>query len=129
VSAPIVFISTFRIKEGKLDAFKEHFSGNVPHMEATKPGTAVFYGYLNETGNQLKIVHMFPDAEAMDAHVEGVGERAKKAFEFIEPLRWDVYGSPSDGAMEPIRQAAQKSGAELVVYPSPLAGYAHLSAA
>lgn len=127
MSAPIVFISTFRIKEGELDAFKEHFRGNVPGMEASKPGTAVFYGYLNEADTQLKIVHMFPDAEAMDAHVEGVDERAKKAFEFIEPLRWDVYGSPSDNAMEPIRQAAQMSGAELVVYPSPLAGYAHLS--
>jgi quinol monooxygenase YgiN len=129
VSAPIVFISTFRIKEGKLDAFKEHFSGNVPRMEASKPGTAVFYAYLNETGTQLKIVHMFPDAEAMDAHVEGVDERAKQAFEFIEPLRWDVYGSPTENAMQPIQQAAQRSGAELAVYPSPLAGYAHLSAA
>ncbi|HSM44399.1 MAG TPA: antibiotic biosynthesis monooxygenase, partial [Acidimicrobiia bacterium] len=76
MSAPIVFISTFRIKDGKLDAFKEHFGGNVPGMEASKPGTAVFYGYLNETGTQLKIVHLFPDAEAMDAHVEGVDERA-----------------------------------------------------
>lgn len=126
---PIVFISTLRIKDGKLDAFKEHFSGNVPRMETSKPGTVVFYGYLNEEGTEVNIVHMFPNAEAMDAHMEGVAERSKQAFEFIVPLRWDIYGSPSDNVMETMQQAAQKSGAELAVHPHPLAGYAHLAAA
>lgn len=129
MSEPIVFISTLRVKDGKLEAFKEHFTGNVPRMEASKPGTVVFYAYLNEPRTEVNIVHMFPDAEAMDAHMGGVAERSKQAFEFIVPVRWDIYGSPSDEVMKTMQQVAQETGAELLVRPHPLAGYAHLQAA
>lgn len=129
VPEPIVFISTLRVKEGKLAAFKEHFSGNVPRMEEAKPGTVVFCAYLNEAETEVNVVHMFPDAVAMDAHMEGVAERSQKAFQFVEPLRWDIYGSPSSQVMEAMTQAAQRASAELVVRPRPLAGYAHLEGA
>lgn len=125
---PIVFISTLRIKNGKLKAFREHFTGGVPSMEANKPGTVVFYAYLNEDETKVNIVHLFPDSAAMDAHMEGVAERSESAFEFLQPQRFDIYGSPSAGVMEMMRNAAAQGGAELAVRPYPLAGYAHLAA-
>lgn len=32
----------------------------------------------------MSIVHVFPDAESMELHLQGVDELAKKAFEFME---------------------------------------------
>jgi len=68
-------------------------------IEANKPGTVAFLQYANKEGNELSILHVFPDADAFDKHNEGAGERSSKAFEFIVPTRREIYGLPSDQAM------------------------------
>lgn len=125
MSQPIVFIGTHEIREGKLEAFKEHFEKHVPVMQGEKPGTAVFYAYLNEDQTEVSIVHMFPDSKDMDAHMEGLGERAAKAFEFLQPRKLDIYGDPGESVMEMMRRSAAM-GAELAVHPDPIAGYTRL---
>lgn len=99
MSEPIVFISHFRVKEGKLESFLQHAQMMVDYIQANKPGTIAFLQYLNQEGTELSIVHVFPDAEAYDHHLEGVAERAKGAFEFIEPLRRELYGMPNAQAL------------------------------
>jgi len=99
MSEPIVFISHFKIKDGKLAGLKGHAQMMVEHIQANKPGTVAFLQYLNEEETELSIVHIFPDAEAYDRHLQGVGERAKGAFEFIEPIRRELYGMPNEQAL------------------------------
>ena len=99
MSGPVVFISHFNIREGKLEGFKLHAQMMIEHLQANKPGTVAFLQYLNEEETELSIVHVFPDAEAYDRHLEGVGERAKGAFEFIEPVRRELYGMPNEQAL------------------------------
>ena len=98
MSEPIVFISHFKIKEGKLDALKQHTQMMIEHIKAEKPGTVAFLQYLNEEGTEQTIVHVFPDADAFDQHSVGVVERAKAGFEFIVPVRREIYGMPSEKA-------------------------------
>jgi len=99
MSKPIVFISHFKVKEGKLDKLKQLSQEVTEHIKADKPGTLTFLQYTNKEGTELSIIHIFPDAEAFDKHNEGVGERAGKAFEFVVPTRREIYGLPSDQAM------------------------------
>jgi len=99
MSEPIVFISHFRIREGKLDSLKQQIQKVTEQIKANKPGTVVFLQYLNEAGTELSIIHVFPDAESFDRHSEGVQERAKAAFETIALTRREVYGMPSDQAL------------------------------
>ena len=106
MSAPIVFISHFKIKEGKLDDFKQHAQMVREHIKANKPGTVAFLQYLNEEETELSIVHVFPNAEAYDRHLEGMAERAKGAFEFIEPIRRELYGMPNEQALAMSRPQA-----------------------
>ena len=96
MSGPIVFITHFKVKEGKLDALKQFAQAMTEHIHAEKPGTVAFIQYLNEDGTEQSIVHVFPDADAFDQHVEGVAERARAGFEFIEPIRREIYGMPSE---------------------------------
>jgi len=99
MTGPIVFISHFKIKEGKLDDVKQLSENVSKFIEANKPGTAAFLQFTNADGTELSIIHVFPDADAFDKHLEGAGERSNKAFEIIVPDRREVYGLPSDKAM------------------------------
>jgi quinol monooxygenase YgiN len=125
MSEPIVFISTHRIRPGMADAFAEYFREGFPAIEAAKPGTVLFQGYLDEAGEEVCVVHAFPDADAMDRHMEGAGERAQAAYEYLEPRRFDIYGTPSPALLEALRRGAG-AGADVVVHPSPLGGFIRL---
>lgn len=125
MSDPIVFISHSRIKEGKLEALREMTETTMPVIEAEKPGTVMQHGYLNEEGTEIHFVHIFPDAEAMDAHMVGVSERSQKAFEFIETQGFEIYGRPSEEVLSALRHA----GVDLVVKPLNVGGYIRLGAA
>ena len=123
MSDPIVFISHSKIKEGKLEALQEFSSEMFPVMEAEKPGTVLHDGYVNEEGTEVHFVHVFPDADAMDAHMVGVADRTGKAYEFIGTYEFEIYGTPSEEAMAILRQAP---GIDVVVRPSGLGGYIRL---
>ncbi len=120
---PIVFISHSAVKEGKLEAFQELSRDVFPMLEADKPGTVFQYGYVDEAETEIHFVHVFPDAEAMDAHMLGAGERSGKAAEFIETREFEIYGKPSEEALSMLRQAP---GVDVVVRPLGVGGFIRL---
>jgi quinol monooxygenase YgiN len=123
---PIVFVSHSRVKEGMLEAFREMSKEMFPILETSKPGTVLHYGYANEGGSELSFVHVFPDADAMDAHFEGAGDRAGSAMDYIETYQFVVYGKASEQAMAML---SQNPGVELAVYPDSFGGYLRLASA
>jgi quinol monooxygenase YgiN len=127
MSEPIVFVSTHRIKEGKLDGFKQLSREMTPLIEAGKPNTVFFQPYLNEEGTEVTIVHVFPDADAMDLHFQGADERSEKAYEFIQPQHFEIYGTPSDQVLAMMRQAATGPEIDLIVKPQHLGGFIRLT--
>jgi len=48
MSGPIVFISHFKVKEGRLDDLKKFAQAMTEQIKAEKPGTLLFLQYLNE---------------------------------------------------------------------------------
>jgi len=84
MSAPIVFVSHNAVKQGKLEGFRDAFADVARALDAEKPGTVVFLAFANEDGTQVSVVHVFPDAAAMGAHLEGVEERMGVAAGYIE---------------------------------------------
>lgn len=125
MSEPIVFISHFKVKEGKLGGLKQRFREVTKQLDAEKPRTLVFLAYVDEDGTQVTFVHVFADAESMDLHVQGAEERTRVAYEFVEPEGFEIYGTPSDRVLEMMRQAAT-SGAELIVQSEHLGGFIRL---
>jgi hypothetical protein len=126
---PVVFISHFRIKEGELEAVRRMSVDVTRRLEREKPRTAVFLSFLDEESAYVSFVHAFADCEAMDLHFEGAEERARAAYESIEPLGWEVYGRPSDPALGTLREAAMRAGVPLTVRPVFLGGFLRSSAA
>ena len=127
MSEPIVFISNQRIKEGKLDEYKQLYRQVAEMTEENKLGTVGHLAYVNDDGSEMSIVHIFPDAESMELHMHGVDELAAKAFEYMEIVSFEVYGRPSDSVLERMQQIAG-SGIRLYLKSGPIGGYIRLQA-
>jgi hypothetical protein len=126
MSEPVVFISHFKVKEGKLDELKQ-LAGEVERsLREDKPRTAAWLVFLGEDGTQVSFVHCFPDADSMDLHFEGSDERSAAVYGFVEPDGFEIYGRPSDEALETMRQAAEGSGVSLRVLPDHVGGFLRL---
>ena len=123
MAGPIVFISRSRVKEGKLEELRDMFATATPKLEADKPRTLVFLAYLREDQSALTIVHVFADSESFEVHLEGAGERAQTAYQFIETIGFEILGQPGDGVLESMRQAAARVGVPLKLEPEYATGF------
>jgi hypothetical protein len=123
MSDAIVFISQNRIKPGKFDALKAYAPKVAEAIDRDKPGTVVFLMYADRMGTQASIVHVFPDGDDMQRHLEGVDARASEAFEFIETTGYEIYGAPNEQILEMMREYASRLNVELIVRSDNLAGY------
>ncbi len=120
---PIVFISHSTMKPGKLDELRELSEKMFEKLDAEKPGTVLHHGYLDANEGEVHFIHVFPDADAMDAHFEGAGQRVASANELIETESFEIYGTPSDAALEALRR---NPSVHLTLRPGGLGGYMRL---
>jgi hypothetical protein len=127
MSEPIIFISHQRVKEGKLEGYKQYYRQVAEQAKAEKPGTIAHLAYLNEDGAELSIIHIFPDAGSMELHMKGVDELAKKAYEYVEILSFEIYGKPTDTVLENMMQIVG-SGIALNIKPQLIGGYIRFNA-
>jgi hypothetical protein len=127
MSDPVVFISHFAVKAGKEAELRRQWPAASARIEAEKPRTAAFWSFLDESGATLSIVHVFADAESMDVHFEGADERARAAYEVVEPRGWEIYGPASDAAVAMLAEAASSSGVPLTRWPEYVSGFARLA--
>jgi quinol monooxygenase YgiN len=129
MTEPIVFVSHFRVKEDKLDGLKQQFREVLEMLEAEKPRTTAQLAYLGDSGTKVSIVHVFTDADTMDLHLRGADERSRAAYEFMDPAGWEIYGTPSDAALQMMQQAASSVGVALTVQSDYLGGFLRVQAA
>ena len=127
MAEPTAFISHFRVKEGAIEQLTELSGRATAALEAGMPRTVLFLAYLDEARGVISFLHAFPDAEAMDTHFEGSGERARAVSQYIEPMGWEIYGPVSTDALDNLRQAAMAANVSLSVHPEYVAGFLRLA--
>jgi hypothetical protein len=125
---PIVFISHFTVKADHAASLRQMWDSVAADLEATRPRTAAYLAFVDETGNRFSIAHVFPDADAMAAHAVGAGERSRAAFEHFTPAGWEIYGRPHEAELEMLRQGAAAAGVDLSVEPEALGGFLRTTA-
>ncbi len=121
---PIVFISHSTIREGKLDELRRVSEDVFSALEAEKPGTVLHYGYLDSGESEVHFVHVFPDAVAMDAHMEGAAQRVASANELLETKAFEIYGTPSPAVVDAL---GQNPSVELTIHSDGFGGYIRLA--
>jgi glycine cleavage system H lipoate-binding protein len=125
MSEPILFISHNKMKEGKLDAFLKYNQDGFQLIQEQKPATVALLAYAGEDSGQVSFVHLFPDAQAMELHFQGAAERSKRAYEYMQPISMEIYGSPNDAVLEMMKQIAE-SGVSVSIDTDYLGGFLRL---
>ena len=123
MSEPIVFISRNRIVEGRHADFGIAYARVSDLIRMTKPGTACFAAYADEAGTEVRVVHVFPNAEAMAFHFEGSADRSEAVAGLIAPTGFEVYGRAPAAAVDRLRREASATGASVEVLADPLGGF------
>jgi hypothetical protein len=126
MSEPIIFIAQQKIKQGKLEEYQKYYQEVAEWMEANKPQTSAHIAYVSEDGTQASVVHIFPDMEAMEKHMQGLGDLGMKAFTLMEIVGFDIYGTPSEIVLESMLKMVGP-GAKVNLKPQPAGGYIRLA--
>jgi hypothetical protein len=122
MAEPIVFISRNRIKEDKINEFRNHYRDRIPMIFEEKLGTLAQLAYLNEEDSEVIIIRLFPSTEALDLQIQGADERSKKTYELIEPLSIEIFGKPTPATLERVKIIAGK-GIPVSISPHYIDGF------
>ena len=126
MSEPIVFISHHRIKPGMADAVRALTAEIWSTLETEKPRTLVNLAYMNEDGTEVSFLHAFADVEAMQLHWQGADDRSGQAYEYIQPIGFEIYGPAGEQIVEGMKAEATGGGATLTLWPEFVTGFLRL---
>jgi hypothetical protein len=83
--------------------------------------------YFKEDGTEVTVVHVHPDPDSLDFHMEVAGPLFPRFAAFVNLLAIDVYGHPSEALLEQLRQKARLLGNGTVRVHGPHAGFSRLA--
>ncbi len=66
MSDPVVYLSTWRIKDGKFRDYQRFYAQLVKIVDENEPGVSAFLAFANEDQTELTNVHVFPDNATLD---------------------------------------------------------------
>jgi quinol monooxygenase YgiN len=105
VAAPVVYVSTWRIKAGAHDAYERFYAELVRIVRDNEPRVSAFLAFENEDRTELTNVHVYPDAAALDDHMAVLAAQMQllpddltAVTANLEPVRILVFGAPSGAA-------------------------------
>jgi hypothetical protein len=123
MAEPIVFVSHSGSRKTSSKGLQQLFRDVLRTLEAEKPRTTAQLAYVDDTGTKVSILHVFTDADVMDLHFQGAEEWSTVAYEFMDPGGWEICGTPSDAALQMMRQAATSACVALTVQSGYLGGF------
>jgi quinol monooxygenase YgiN len=100
----------FKIKEGKLEEFKQFIPSLISAVKEKDPGTLTYDWYLNEDNMECVVLETYSDSQAVLAHSGNVGELLQKILE-VADLSLQLYGNPSEELKNAI------VGMDVKIYP------------
>ena len=107
MSEPVVYVSTWRIKQGQFEDYRRFYAELVKVVDENEPAVAAFLAYANEDLTQITNIHVFPDSETLDRHMDVVGEKmgllsndVTAVTRHMEPIGVAVFGTPGGKAAD-----------------------------
>ena len=97
----------FKIKEGKLEEFKQLIPVLISTVKEKDPGTLTYDWYLDENSMECVVLETYIDSQAVLAHAGNVGDHLQKVLE-VANLSIELYGNPSEELRNAIEAMAPK---------------------
>jgi quinol monooxygenase YgiN len=113
---PIVVVDTWRIREGKLDVFKDAAREFVDFVAENEPQLIAYSVYVDDESNSSTVVQIHPDSKSIEFHLNVAGPQFGRFMELYESGgRIEIHGRPADHVLERMRQMAQQLGVTVIV--------------
>ena len=129
MSEPLIYVSTWKIKEGKLEEYKQFARELIEVFKAKEPQLIAMQIFLNEEETEMTSVQVHPNAASMDYHMQvlekALGEDMIEwvgRADFLEPKHIEIYGKPSTALLEADRPAVEL-GIPRSIKPKKMAGF------
>jgi quinol monooxygenase YgiN len=129
VGGPIVYVSTWRVKDGQFGGYERFYAALVEAVQSNEPEVTAFLAFGNADGTEITNVHVYADQAVLDRHMRVIGEQMgllpddlSSMTTALEPVRIQVFGTPTGAAADMDRSLAE-SGVPFVALPRYLGGF------
>lgn len=123
MSEPLVYVDTSEVREGARAELEVAIAELAAFVEANEPRLLAYNAYLSDDGRRMTVMHVHPDPESLEFHMDVAGPQFRKFADLIELTSIRIYGRPSAKALAQLAEKAELLGAERVVVQEPLAGF------
>jgi len=128
MSSPILVVDSSEIREGKLDEVKAAVEDLVAFVEANEAEPLAYGIYFDEAGTPMTVAQIHPRSASLERHLTVAGPVFRRLADLLTLARVDIYGSPSDAALEQMRSKAQLLGNAPVVVHELHSGFSRFAA-
>jgi hypothetical protein len=129
VSGPFILISTWGIKDGKVEELKRFQEELSELIQAKEPQLIAFNAFLNEEGTEMTSIQVHPDTASMDFHLQvlsdHLGDAMSSVAPFVEPRSLVYYGMPPESLRSSITSRGENPGSK----PIHMGGFTRLPGA
>jgi hypothetical protein len=130
MSAPLIFITTASVKEGRLDDFKQFTEKLVANFEAREPQIIAFNVFLDEDETEMTSIQVHPTPDSMDSHMEVLNQVLGEDMadwveraDFLEIKHVEIYGSPSEAILKADQSWVDSGAITRMIKPVHVAGF------
>jgi hypothetical protein len=123
MAGPLVYLDTSEVREGALESIRGAIDDLVAFIERNEPDLLAYGVYLSDNGKRMTVVHVHMDTASLEYHLEVGGPAFKPFTELITLSTIEVYGEPSERAIEQLRDKARMLGSGRVVIHPPAGGF------
>jgi quinol monooxygenase YgiN len=119
----IVYVDTSDVREGVLEELKPAMKELVDFVQANEPRIIAYNVYLSDDGSRMTVVHVHPDSESLEYHMEVAGPVFRRFVELVTLSSIHIYGEPSEKVLRQSHEKARMLGRDAVVADSLHAGF------
>jgi hypothetical protein len=119
----IVYVDTSDVREGALEELKPAMRELVDFVQTNEPRIIAYNVYLSDDGTRMTVVHVHPDSESLEYHMEVAGPVFRQFVELVTLSSIHIYGEPSEKVLRQSHEKARMLGRDAVVVDSMHAGF------
>ena len=134
MSGPLIFVTTAKIKPGRLEDYKRFATELLAAFKAREPQIIAMHVFLNERGTEMTSIQVHPDSASMDRHMkvldqvlgEDMSQWVTRA-DFLEIKHIEIYGTASTALLEADQKWVDSGAVSREVKPVHIVGFTRAS--
>ena len=111
----IVYLDRSTIRSDDLDGLRRAVTALVDFVRKEEPQLLLYGFEIDESRRSMSVVAVHPDSASLERHLGVGGPAFREVGAFIELRAIDVYGVPSQAALDGLRAKARLLGHDVPV--------------